>query len=167
MRLAVVILGLTLAAFTQQKEATASQAEHSEMLKRGNHAMGFSHEKTTHHFLLYKNGGAIEVQANDAADQASMEEVRAHLSHIARLFAEGNLNIPMFIHDKIPPGAPVLQRLHDQIHYEFQQTKAGARVQIKTANQQALTAVHEFLRFQIAEHHTGDSTNITNQGDGS
>jgi hypothetical protein len=136
------------------------------MLKRGDHAMGFSHEKTTHHFLLYKDGGAIEVQANDPADKASMEEIRAHLSHIAKLFADGNLNIPMFIHDTTPTGAPVMQKLHDQIHYEFQQTKAGGRVHIRTANPQALTAVHEFLRFQIAEHHTGDRTGITDQSDG-
>jgi len=29
--------------------------------------MGFSHEKTTHHFQLYKDGGAIQVTVNDPA----------------------------------------------------------------------------------------------------
>jgi len=31
---------------------------------------------------------------------------------------------------------------------------------IETANPKALKAIHEFLRFQIAEHQTGDSTEI-------
>ena len=31
--------------------------------KRGDHVMGFSDEKTTHHLRLYRDGGAIEVTA--------------------------------------------------------------------------------------------------------
>ena len=168
MKLAMaVIMALTLAAYSQQKDVPASPSgQHSEMEKRGDHAMGFSHETTTHHFRLFKDGGAIEVQANDPADKNSLDEIRMHLSHIAEMFAEGNLNLPMFIHDTTPPGAPVLEKLHDQIHYQFQQTKAGARVRIQTADKQALQAVHEFLRFQIAEHRTGDRTAITSDSGG-
>src|SRR5450759_3416325 len=58
--------------------------------QRGDRAMGFSHEKTTHHFRLFKDGGAIEVEANDANDDASRDQIRQHLSHIAKMFAEGN-----------------------------------------------------------------------------
>ncbi len=162
-----VIFALTLTVYSQQKDAPASQSgQQSEMEKRGDHAMGFSHEKTTHHFLLFKDGGAIEVQANDPADKTSRDEIRMHLSHIAEMFAEGNLNVPMFIHGTTPPGATVMEKLHDQIHYKFQETDAGARVRIRTANKQALKAVHEFLRFQIAEHQTGDSTDIKDDGGG-
>jgi hypothetical protein len=82
------------------------------------------------------------------------------------MFAAGNLNIPMFIHDTTPPGAPVMEKRHDLIHYKFQETEAGARVRIRTADKAALDAVHEFLRFQIAEHHTGDRTDITNDSAG-
>ena len=89
-----------------------------------------------------------------------------HLSHIAKMFAEGNLNVPTFIHDTTPPGAPVMEKLHDQIHYKFQETEAGARVRIRTKDKQALKAVHEFLRFQIAEHQTGDRTDITSDSGG-
>ncbi len=163
----VMIVVLTLPAYRQQKDAPASQSgQHSEMEKRGDHAMGFSDEKTTHHFLLFKDGGAIEVQANDPADKTSRDEIRMHLSHIAEMFAEGNLNVPMFIHGTTPPGAPVMEKLHDQIHYKFQETDAGALVRIRTADKQALKAVHEFLRFQIAEHQTGDSTDIKDNSGG-
>src|SRR2546428_8310613 len=85
------------------------------MMKRGDHAMGFSHEKTTHHFLLFKDGGGIEVQANDPTDKTSRDEIRMHLSHIAKMFAEGNLNVPMFIHDTTPLGAPVEKRWLDVV----------------------------------------------------
>jgi hypothetical protein len=47
-----------------------------------------------------------------------------------------------------------------EIAYSFEELTAGARVRIKTANQDALKAVHEFLRFQIAEHDAGDRTDV-------
>ena len=71
----VVILTLTLAADSQQKDAPAGQ--HSGMVERGDHAMGFSHERTTHHFRLFKDGGAIEVQTNDPAAYSAAAAVFA------------------------------------------------------------------------------------------
>ncbi len=44
--------------------------------------MGFSHDLTTHHFHLLKDGGEIVVTANDPKDTASVEQIRMHLSHI-------------------------------------------------------------------------------------
>jgi hypothetical protein len=35
----------------------------------------------------------------------------------------------------------------------------GGRVRIKTPNKDALNAIHDFLTFQIQDHHTGDKTN--------
>jgi hypothetical protein len=40
------------------KEASQHQAD---VEKHGDEAMGFPHDKTTHHFRLYSDGGAIEV----------------------------------------------------------------------------------------------------------
>jgi hypothetical protein len=130
------------------------------MMKRGDQAMGFSQEKTTHHFYLEKDGGVIEVSVKDPKDTASREEIRQHLSHIASLFASGNFDAPMFIHATTPPGVPTLIRLHEQIRYEYQQTENGGRVRISTANAQALDAIHAFLLFQIVDHETGDSASI-------
>jgi len=134
--------------------------KHGEMVKRGDQAMGFSQATTTHHFYLAKDGGAIDVAANDAKDAASREQIRQHLTHIAHLFAEGHFDAPMFIHAATPPGVATMTRLHEQIHYEFQQTEAGARVRITTANPQALDAIHAFLLFQIVDHQSGDSAAI-------
>jgi hypothetical protein len=129
----------------------------SEMNARGDKAMGFSQEKTTHHFRLFGDGGAIEVEVKDAQDASSRGEIRQHLAHITRAFASGDFNLPMFIHDQVPPGVPAMKRLKAEISYEFEKTVSGARVRIKTNNAEALAAVHDFLRFQIKEHQTGDA----------
>jgi len=127
---------------------------------RGDHAMGFSHETTAHHFYLYPSGGAIEVSAKDPTDVKSRDQIRMHLGHILKMFSNGDFNVPMFIHDKAPPGAATMSRLKDQIVYHFEETPEGARIKIETKNKDALTAIHEFLRFQITDHKTGDSSQV-------
>src|SRR6516165_2432398 len=47
---------------------------------RGDHGMGFSHEKTTHHFHILADGGAIEIQSNQIADSTTREAIRQHLA---------------------------------------------------------------------------------------
>src|SRR5690242_14848928 len=123
--------------------------------QRGDQAMGFSHAKTTHHFLLKLDGGAIEVTANDPADAASRDQIRMHLRHIAKKFAEGDFSAPMFIHSQTPPGVPAMKQLRVEIKYEFEELERGGRVRISTSNAEALKAIHEFLRFQIDDHQTG------------
>jgi hypothetical protein len=128
--------------------------------ERGDRVMGFDHTKTRHHFLLYTDGGAIEVTANSADDAESRDLIRKHLDHIAKMFADGNFKAPMLIHDRVPPGVPAMQRLKSEISYEYEETERGARVNIKTGNAEALAAVHDFLRFQIRDHETGDPTEV-------
>ena len=130
--------------------------------ERGDKAMGFDHLKTAHHFRLTKNGGVIEVEANDVKDTESLDQIRKHLRHIAQMFAAGNFETPMFIHEQTPPGVPVMQRLKDKISYKFEETERGALVRISTNDKEALEAVHEFLRFQIKDHRTGDPLDISN-----
>jgi hypothetical protein len=137
-----------------------SQSHHDEVNRRGDHEMGFSHEKTTHHFRLAKDGGAIEVTANDPNDTESRDQIRQHLTHIAMMFSAGNFNAPMLIHDQTPPGVPVMKRLKNQIKYEFEKVESGGRVKISTMNREAIDAVHEFLRFQITDHQTGDALTL-------
>ncbi len=145
----------------QHHNPDAHSQHHSGVNERGDHAMGFSHEKTTHHFRLTANGGAIYVSANDAKDNESRDRIRMHLSHIAVLFKEGDFSKPMFTHGKTPPGVPAMTRLKAEINYAYQESERGGQVIITTANTEALAAIHDFLRFQITDHETGDSLEIT------
>lgn len=49
-------VGTLLAHAQQQSTQTVPPKDHCAMMKRGDDAMGFSHEKTTHHFRLFKDG---------------------------------------------------------------------------------------------------------------
>jgi len=140
-----------------------STAHHDAVNQHGDQVMGFSHEKTTHHFRLYADGGAIEVTANDPKDTESRDQIQMHLSHIASMFSAGNFEAPMLIHSQTPPGVPTLQRLKGEVVYRFEKLDTGGRVTITTKNDEALKAVYEFLRFQISDHVTGDSTAISSK----
>jgi hypothetical protein len=128
--------------------------------RRADEGMGFSQAKTTHHFTLKKTGGIISVSANDPGDTGSRDQIRMHLTHIAHAFAGGNFEIPMFVHDETPPGVSVMISKKDRIQYRFEPEELGGRVVITTSDAEALSAVHEFLRFQIRDHQTGDALEI-------
>ena len=160
----LVVLSVSAAPRAQQTEMAQSQdPHHAEMMKRGGQEMGFSQELTTHHFRLYENGGAIEVTANDSRDTANRDQIRMHLSHIARMFSAGNFQSPMFIHGTTPPGVPTMIALRGQIQYEYQESENGARIRVTTASAQARDAIHGFLLYQIVDHKTGDSPNISDE----
>jgi hypothetical protein len=136
--------------------AIAQQSHQAMVNEHGDHVMGFSHEKTTHHFELNYDGGAIDVRANDAKDTESRDQIRSHFRHIAQMFAEGNFNAPALVHSTNVPGTNTMARLKDELHWNVQDTPRGARIAITADNQEALDAVHAFLRFQIEDHNTGD-----------
>src|ERR1700690_1355043 len=132
----IIALAFGLAVQAQEKDPQQPAADkHCEMMKRGDQKMGFSQEKTTHHFSLYKDGGAIDVAVNDAADGESLAQIRTHLSHIAGMFSAGDFEAPMFIHGTSPPGVATMTKLHDQIEYRYRETAAGAAVRITTGNE--------------------------------
>jgi len=143
---------------TDEHESKHEAMEH--MNERGDKVMGFDHTKTTHHFLLRSDGGAIQVAANDAADKESRDQIRRHLRHIAKMFSEGNFAAPMLVHETNPPGTAVMKQLKEKIKYEFGETEKGAEIRIRTSDTEALNAVYEFLRFQIKEHVTGDPLTV-------
>ena len=128
--------------------------------QRGDLAMGFAHTATEHHFTLTKTGGVIAASAKDAQDDASKQAIVRHFRHIAEAFKSGDFEMPMFIHGRVPPGVPELKRLRERIDYRVEPTDSGARIVITTSNAKALDALHRFLRFQIEDHRTGDSTDI-------
>ena len=143
------------------KDASSQDMHHQGVNERGDKEMGFSHEKATHHFILYADGGAIEVKSNDAADTETRDQIRMHFTHIAKMFADGDFSIPMLIHQENPPGADVMKQMRDHITYKFEELPQGGRIRITSADAKAVAGIHKFLVFQIKDHETGDSTAIT------
>jgi hypothetical protein len=146
-----------MASCPMHKDAKSRQAD---VEKRGDEAMGFAHDKTTHHFRLFADGGAIEVTVDDSKDSQDLQAIRLHLNHIAGMFSEGDFSAPMFIHSQVPPGVSEMKERRADISYKYEELPAGAKVRIVTKNRDALNAIHDFLIFQIEEHHTGDSTDV-------
>ena len=154
----IVTVGLTLAAFGS---VAAQQTDpHAQMNMRGAQVMGFDQDKTTHHFYLYTDGGAIDVTVKDAADKTNLDAIRSHLPHIAMMFGEGNFDAPMLVHDTKVPGTAEMAKLKDRLTYKYVEQSKGGRVNITTTDAAALKAVHAFLTFQISDHKTGDSLEV-------
>jgi hypothetical protein len=137
-----------------------AQHHHEGVNQRGNHVMGFDHAKTTHHFYLTQNGGTIQVQANDPKDRVSQNQIREHLKIVSERFTDGDFSMPMMIHAQTPPGIPIMKKLKAEIKYSFEEIEKGGLVRIATDNPKALRAIHNFLKFQIKDHQTGDSGQI-------
>jgi hypothetical protein len=156
----VVLCGLQLGAQDMKscpmhKEQSGHQAD---VEKHGDEAMGFPHDKTTHHFRPLPDGGAIEVTVNDTKDVDDLQAIRMHLKHITTMFSNGDFSVPMFVHGEVPPGTTEMKDRRADITYAFEKMPTGGRVRITTTNRDALNAVHDFLNFQITDHHTGDTT---------
>jgi hypothetical protein len=123
-------------------------------------AMGFDQLKTAHHFRLTQAGGAIEVVARDPADRALLAQVRSHLQEIAAEFSAGEFGKPFMTHGEAPAGVLIMEQQKHKIAYTFEEVPDGGRVVITTSDRRARSAVHEFLRYQIREHQTGDSMTV-------
>jgi hypothetical protein len=147
-------------ASSKASPTSGTSAHQADVMARGATGMGFSQEKTTHHFILLDTGGRIEVTANDASDTADTDAIRQHLTHIAGAFARGDFALPMFIHDQTPPGVAEMKKLQKAITYRYEEIPRGARVVMSTNDPAALKAVHDFLEFQIKDHQTGDPLTI-------
>jgi hypothetical protein len=79
---------------------------------------------------------------------------------IAQRFSQGDFSIPMFIHATIPPGIETMKRLGKKISYPVRKTAQGAEIRLTTEDPDAVQAIHDFLKFQIEDHRTGDPLEV-------
>ena len=138
------------------EEHLAQMQKDAKLKKRGGDAMGFDQDRTAHHFRLYKAGGAIEVVTRDSADDVSRAQIRTHLKTIAEQFATGDFGTPLATHGEVPPGVRTMQDRRSALTFKYEELPGGGRVRITASDAIATDAVHEFLRYQIREHATGD-----------
>jgi hypothetical protein len=165
--LSVVAAALLLAPQHPSMPKGMSHEEHLKQMekddslkKRGTEAMGFDQDVTTHHFTLAPSGGSIEVTVKNEKNEAVIAAVRSHLRSIAADFARGAFDKPFQTHGELPAGAAEMQINTESIAYRYEDLPQGGVVRIVTTNNRALNAVHEFLRYQITQHQTGDPTEL-------
>ena len=135
-------------------------AHHATVERNGDQAMGFPHDKTSHHFRISSDGGTIEVTANDSSDKTDIGAIRSHLSHIAAMFNNGDFSTPMFVHGGVPPGVTTMKLMKSAIRYAYEEMPSGGRIELKSDDPVGVASIHDFLRFQIADHQTGDSLEV-------
>ena len=131
------LIGLALLTVVAQAPAPAEScpAHHaSDVDQRGDQAMGFAHQKTTHHFQLTRDGGRIWAEALTAEDVQTRDAIRSHFEHISQAFGAGNFEMPMFIHGQTPPGVTTMKRLRDRIRYIPEGTERGGQLRIRTTD---------------------------------
>ena len=137
--------------------ALAQHQVHHPTGAHGAAVMGFSQTETSHHFRLSPAGGSIEVHVHDAANTALRNSVTDHLRTITKGFSAGDFAASIAVHGTQPPGVDVLRAKKNALTYAFEESERGGRIIVQTADAEALRALHEFLRYQIREHKTGDS----------
>jgi hypothetical protein len=72
----------------------------------------------------------------------------------------GVLGAPFATHGEEPPGVTTPRELKGLVRYEFAKTPRGGQVVVTSTNVRAPSANHDFLRYQIREHATGDPITI-------
>ncbi|MBA3671913.1 MAG: hypothetical protein H0W68_07810 [Gemmatimonadaceae bacterium] len=116
--------------------------------------MGVDQTTSVHRFDALPDGGRIELR-RAVKDAAGVAEVRRHLRSIATAFQSGDFTTPAFVHLKTVPGASVMKAWRSAITYRYRDLPNGGAVRIMTTDAAAVRAVHEFVAFQRAEHHSG------------
>ncbi len=153
------LLALLLLAATSF--AQHDMSHHSADVKHhGAEAMGFDQDKTTHHFVLTKDGGYVQVTANNSKDETSIGQIRSHLQLQEKRFAAGDFAAPEHTHGQVPPGVPAMRELKSRIQYLYQSVPGGGRLRMTSQDPKAVSAIHDFLKFQISDHQTGDPTKV-------
>ena len=155
------VFAIAIVLCTTLAPPTAAQSPHEQhhaaLDARGKRFMGFDQQATMHHFLLDRDGGRIEVTVKDAGDTSSVGQIRDHLRHLAQAFAAADFELPMLVHDtKAVPGIDGMKMHHGSLSFRFEEIGRGARVRLTGRSAEAIAAVHDFLRFQIKDHGTGD-----------
>jgi hypothetical protein len=89
-----------------------------------------------------------------------LEQMRALVRRRVGQQSAGDFEKPLATHGEMPPGTPARRERREAIAYSYEKTRGGGRVRIATKDPAAVDAIHDFLRYQIREHDTGDPESV-------
>lgn len=124
----------------------------TQMMQRGNLAMGFDQSKIAHEFSTTKDGGQIKITALDEKDNNTINQIKNHTRDIQNDFTEGNFTKPFFIHAESVPGTDAMTQNKDQIQYKIQDLKNGSILLLITNNSSLVSSINQFMTYQSTEH---------------
>jgi len=130
-----------------------SEREFDALQQRGMVAMGVDQEESRHVFESLPDGGRIDYRTAPS-DSAGVRTIRNHLYEIRDAFAAGNFDTPAFVHAGQVPGTGTMAARRSYIRYHVEEVDGGGVLHIRTRDEAALRAVHEFLAFQRQDHRT-------------
>ena len=95
----------------------------TQMMQRGNLAMGFDQTKIAHEFSSTEDGGQIKITPLNEKDDNTINQIKNHTRDIQNDFTKGNFTKPFFIHAESVPGTDAMTQNKDQIQYKIQDLK--------------------------------------------
>lgn len=153
----VIIALLVLVSLAPAQTASADPAQ--DVNARFSRSLGVSLDKIVLHYYLVKNGGVVELTAKDPGDTATVTAIQKYLQTQKELWEKGKDPVTE-IHGKAPDSAAVMRKLRNDITFYMAKTDEGAVLRMFSINDQARGAIQDYLKFEIAEHKTGDSPTI-------
>lgn len=124
----------------------------TQMMQRGNLAMGFDQSKISHEFSTTKGGGQIKITALNENDNNTINQIKSHTRDMQNDFTEGNFTKPFFIHAESVPGTDTMTQNKDQIQYNIQDLKNGSILLLITSNSSLVSSINQFMTYQSTEH---------------
>jgi hypothetical protein len=125
----------------------------AEVSKLGKNVMPFTLAATIHIFAKSKTGGAQQVVAKAAGDEAQVKLIRQHLHEIQMQFLKGDFSGPTHIHGKTMPGLAELKAAKPgQIAIDYKDIKDGAELTYKTSDAKMVAALHKWFDAQLSDH---------------
>ena len=160
-RHAALLVCLTLATISCSRGESATRSRDSAraadrafaaVQARGQGVMGVDQYTSAHVFEDLPDGGRIVLDREATSDTAGVATIRAHMREIAAQFALGDFTNPGLVHARDVPGTAVMAARASTLSYTATDRPRGAEVRIRSADAEAVKAVHEFLAFQRADH---------------
>ena len=124
----------------------------TQMMQRGNLAMGFDQTKIAHEFSTTKDGGQIKITALNKKDNNTISQIKSHTKDIQNDFREGNFTKPFYIHAEAVPCTEDMTQNKDQIHYKIQNLKNGSILLLAKSNTSLVSSINQFMTYQSIEH---------------
>ncbi|MGB8151289.1 MAG: hypothetical protein WCE97_08880 [Candidatus Cybelea sp.] len=143
-------------AFATVPFATRADNSHQNMvMEHGAQVMPFDQKQAVHMFLPSVTGGVIEIVVHDM-EATQIALVRAHLLQEAAMFVRGNYSDPAYIHGRTMPGLARLESGTSRVSVRYFETPSGAAIALASADQDLVSAIHQWLAAQQRDHSLGD-----------